>query len=363
MGKTQAGTLVLPIDINVWTFAGAVGEQVLVRVRPTSSMEANVRVVRPDGSVLCSTFRVDSGTLELATCVVDQAGSHFILVSDTSTDEAGTYNLLLQRFNPPVNATTITFGETLSGVIDLPLDVDPYSFNGTIGDQVQLTMTRTLGGIDPQIRTYRPDGSNIPGCSSSTTGSVLVVSCTLDASGDHGILLSDSGGDETGNYDLTLELLNGSPLTSESSGPSLLEEGGIESTASPTLAPSDSLTQSGTPTEQGRPSVQVTAINGSAIETGRSGRIQIAASDFDDSRMLTVELAATNVPLDTSIRIYLYPKGKRKDRQVFEAASLTGTLAHSTSITTLTLPENFLEGSLRVVIRDVSFQQKRHLRR
>ena len=105
----------LPIDINVWTFAGAVGEQVLVRVRPTSSMEANVRVVRPDGSVLCSTFRVDSGTLELATCVVDQAGSHFILVSDTSTDEVGTYNLLLQRFNPPVNAQPIAYGEDAGG--------------------------------------------------------------------------------------------------------------------------------------------------------------------------------------------------------------------------------------------------------
>ncbi len=132
-----------------------------------------------------------------------------------------------------------------------------------------------------------------------------------------------------------------------------------EVTVSSPLVPSAPHTQAGIPTSQRRPFVQVVAINGKAIESGRSKRIPISVSDLDDSSIFTVELAATNVSLNTSINLYLSSKGKRNDRHIFEAASLTGSLAHSTSVTTMTLPDDFVEGFLRVVLGGLSSKKNR----
>lgn len=131
-------------------------------------------------------------------------GTYLILASDVEGDSIGNYGISLQRLNNPGGATPIGFGETVAGTIGSIVELDAYVFSGSLGDQVQITMTRTSGSLDPQIQTYRPDGTNISDCSDSTTGAVLVVSCTLDVSGDHAILVSDLNGDETGNYDLTL---------------------------------------------------------------------------------------------------------------------------------------------------------------
>ena len=73
--------------------------------------------------------------------------------------------------------------------------------------------------------------------------------------------------------------------------------------------------------------------------------------------MTTVELTASNVSLNTSISLYLSSQGQRNDQHIFEAASQTGTMAHSTSLTTMTLPDDFVEGSLRVAIGASSSQK------
>jgi hypothetical protein len=359
-GETVVADIAVLGELDSYSFTGTAGDVVRVRMADGSSSAVSLNnqldVFDPAGMAVGT---ITNGVSALLDLTLPATGTYLILASDVTGRFMGNYGLSLQRLNNPGNVTPISFGETVSGSISALAEMDTYVFTGSLGDQVQITVTQTSGNFDPQIQTYRPDGSNISDCSDSTTGAVLVVSCTLDVSGDHAILVSDVNGDESGNYDLNLELLNGSPLTDESGGSGVLGEGESESTVSPSGESFDGLTQSGTPTSQGRPSVQVTAINGNAIEVGQNRRIPISLSDLDDSRMLTVELAATNVPLDTSITIYLYPKGKRKDRQVFEAASLTGTMAHSTSTTTMTLPDDFVQGYLRVVIGDSSSQKKR----
>ncbi len=87
---------------DIYAFNSSLGDQLLIRVKPTSSaMEAAVRVLRADGSELCAGFNGSSSVspgalLELTTgCVVDQPGVHTILVSETNGNETGDYDLSL----------------------------------------------------------------------------------------------------------------------------------------------------------------------------------------------------------------------------------------------------------------------------
>ena len=204
-GETVTGSISALAELDSYSFTGTAGDVVRVRMGDGSpapdSIDNQLQVFDPTGVALGNvTSEVDA----VVDVTLPATGTYLVLASDAGGNQTATYGLSLQRLNNPGNATPIAFGETVSGNIDSIVELDAYVFNGNLGDEVQITMTRTSGSLDPQIQTYRPDGSNITDCSNFTTGAVLVVSCILDVSGDHAILLSDAGGNETGNYDLTL---------------------------------------------------------------------------------------------------------------------------------------------------------------
>ena len=127
------------------------------------------------------------------------------MLSDYNGLDAGNYTLYLQRLNDPGNTSPITYGDTISESVSTATEADAYVFTGTNGDSPTITMTATSGGLDPRLRVFRPDGTQVCADSLSPGGS-LVLPCALDVTGVHTIIASDSGENETGDYDLSLSL-------------------------------------------------------------------------------------------------------------------------------------------------------------
>ena len=70
-----------PGDVDEFTFVGQAGERIRVRVVETSgTLTAFTQLLRPDGTLLCST------TATNLDCTLDQSGTHTILVSDFGGD-------------------------------------------------------------------------------------------------------------------------------------------------------------------------------------------------------------------------------------------------------------------------------------
>ncbi len=78
-------------------------------------------------------------------------------------------------------------------------DLDAYKFTGAAGDTAHITAVATSGPINTMIYIYPPSGPPIVATTSDVVNHVLTVS------GQHTILIEDSGLNEAGGYLLTYE--------------------------------------------------------------------------------------------------------------------------------------------------------------
>ena len=139
---------------------------------------------------------------EIESCTLTGTGAFTVLAYESqSVTYTGDYNLHVQRVNNPGNATAIDFGQTLSGAIAIPVEMDAYTFSASAGDKVLVIMSKTSGSLWPGIRIYGPDGTKL--CETSSSATAKIASCTLPVTGAYTILVYDSfNGTYTGDYRL-----------------------------------------------------------------------------------------------------------------------------------------------------------------
>ena len=135
-----------------------------------------------------------------------ETGTYLIRINANNLLSIGSFDVGLSCVLPPNSPpTSIALGETLSSNISTIMELDAYTFNGNSGDDVTINMVTISGGLDPRIRVFRPDGSMICSGALANSGS-LDVPCSLDATGVFTIIASDNGDNETGDYELSLNL-------------------------------------------------------------------------------------------------------------------------------------------------------------
>jgi hypothetical protein len=198
-----SGVITPAIEFNAYTFSGTAGERIRIRVRDTSdnSFFSGFWLYRPNGTLLCSEFGL---SLADSVCTLDGSGvqTFTLLIGDFPGSTTSGYKLYLQRPNNPANPTSITFGQTLTGAIVNPPELNAYTFNGVSGAQVQVTMTETSSSLEPELHLYRPDGTLL---FSDFGNTIATVQGTLDINGTYTILAGDNGGEDTGGYTLNLQ--------------------------------------------------------------------------------------------------------------------------------------------------------------
>lgn len=186
-------------ETECWRFTGAPGDRVRLRlVTAAATLAPLAEVLKPDGGTRCT----PSGAKN-QTCVLDASGTHTILVRDSAANVGG-YALGVQRLNNPVGCSPKPFATTSSlGVVTTTGETDCWRFPATAGDRVRIRAVNTSGALNPAVEVVRPNGTTR--CNPTTADD---VTCQLDITGTHTILVHDSGGTATGNYLLGLQRLN-----------------------------------------------------------------------------------------------------------------------------------------------------------
>jgi hypothetical protein len=204
-GEVTAGNISVPTDSNAYSFCGTAGDIIRLDISKTSgNINPQVDIYRSDGSEICSQYTI--GNAFTMVCTLDRTGTYTILVSDRSLDATGGYVTYMQRLNNPVKTVPVNFAEVVTGSTLSTVENKAYTFSGSAGDIIRLDISKTSGGINPQVDIYRPDGTEI--CSQYTIGSALTMTCTLDTHGTYTILVSDRGLNGTGGFAFTMQRLN-----------------------------------------------------------------------------------------------------------------------------------------------------------
>jgi hypothetical protein len=200
-------------EVDVYSFAGQTGDEVLLTVGETGgfsgSSNAYVRLLSP--TLVEVTTLTTSGQAQVT---LPESGTYVITVTGNgggvTAYPTGTYNLSYERLQPlgPVEAALVP-GDLVSEALNDRAEVDVYSFAGQTGDEVLLTVGETggfSGSSNAYVRLLSPTLVEVT--TFTTNGQVQV---TLPESGTYVITVTGNGGGvtayPTGTYNLSYERL------------------------------------------------------------------------------------------------------------------------------------------------------------
>ena len=193
-----------------YTLTGIENDVVDLRMSNTSSpvVISEIRLYRPDGTLLCSAWAVYDALAETA-CTLDVSGTFTLLAGDHFGSATGTYGLHVQRLNNPGSATAIGKNVSFFSTILLPPEMDAYVFWGTENDVIQIRMIDVPNtGFVSEIRLYRPDGTLLCSGWGGYLGGLAEITCTLDTTDTFTLLALDHFGTNTNPYSLSLTCID-----------------------------------------------------------------------------------------------------------------------------------------------------------
>jgi hypothetical protein len=213
-GQTLAGSIEVPAEMDTYTFSANAGDVLLAQMSRASAVEelySRLRLYGPDGAKLVDRTSVTMAEIEDYT--LPSSGSYTLLASDGyDGTHTGAYSIYLQRPNAPGNASAISYGQTLTGSIAEPAEMDAYTFSASPGDVVQIGMNKSSGKLWPEIRLYGPDGELLS--EDSGPGTAQIERLTLEVNGTCTLLAGDGfDGSYLGAYSLSLRRLVDLDLT------------------------------------------------------------------------------------------------------------------------------------------------------
>ena len=206
LGEAIEGVRDHDYDIDVFVFEAAAGELYQIDVTPGTLSDTTVTLYDADGLELG--YNDDYGTT-LASRLHREAtdsGPHYVAVSGFGAG-TGTYTLTVtvldivdDHGNRNAEATPVTLGEAIEGVLDYDGDVDVFMFEAAAGESYQIDVTP--GTLSYSIATLY-DAEDLPLAYNDDYGGTLASRLYWEAT-DSGPLHVAVEGYGTGTYTLTV---------------------------------------------------------------------------------------------------------------------------------------------------------------
>jgi hypothetical protein len=194
-------------DVDEFTFAAAAGDEFNAFVQSSSPRITTLSVLGAiEGRGLVAAEPADTAIFQHGTGrfkVVPPVGHGIRVGSEYVTDATGPYRLYLYRINraPELVPAALTPGDTVSGEsIELPGDIDDFTFSGTAGEQFNafLQATNPSEPLGVVLSVITPGDALLAGTQSLTAGTPLLsVSTgrfTLPVDGTYRVWLDGSVG-------------------------------------------------------------------------------------------------------------------------------------------------------------------------
>jgi Lamin Tail Domain len=214
---------------DAYSFTANAGQQVSITMT-SAAFDAFLELIPPGGSIANEDFmatddnsaggtnaHIPPGTTN-GFAVLPASGTYIILANSALAGQTGNYSLTLNIAATNCPSTQINVGQTVNGTLDntdcrLPADgsfLDQYTFNGTQGQQIAISMTATApAGVDPFLFLLSPPGVDIIDDDNSGGGTAARIPgptgfFTLPVTGTYTIYANSALPNQTGGYALSL---------------------------------------------------------------------------------------------------------------------------------------------------------------
>lgn len=174
------------------------------------SLVPNIQIYDPTGALVSNAFPTEYRS-EITTYLT-LTGLYTVVCND-QLNGVGNYSVSMVQMpgGLPLTDTDIGHmisGETKTGEINLPGDLDIATFTAFTGDVVRLTMTKIDVAMNPVMELYNPAGTRLARATDVFHQSVVITNTTA-TNGTYYVICKDAEDRYEVSYSLTLELLSG----------------------------------------------------------------------------------------------------------------------------------------------------------
>ncbi|QHJ13834.1 hypothetical protein FX988_04114 [Paraglaciecola mesophila] len=233
-------------DLDTWTFEAVAGERLHIQLSDIlrNTYFPFMTLYAPDGSRVSSASNYSVANLR--NILAAQTGTYTLLVQDGTSrrDQISDYEI---HFAKSLGANEHgklsgagTYFETITQG-----DIDTFTFDGVVGDEVTLVM-REIDTVNlyPFMTVHNPDGSYLTSAADYSNAGLYDLS--LPMNGTYTLVLSDgtSGKDQIGDYVLEYNLPTAAPdpqkpIATASSAPTLFKDQVIQLNGSGSFDPDE----------------------------------------------------------------------------------------------------------------------------
>ncbi|MDH7504809.1 MAG: pre-peptidase C-terminal domain-containing protein [Candidatus Acetothermia bacterium] len=214
-GSPIAGYIEVPGDVDYFLFSAEANWSYLLATEQLSAeMDTLLTLYAPDGrTVLAEDDNSGGGRASRLAWAAPASGTYFVAVRHADPNGTGGYALTVKKTgygddygNSPATAVAVpTDGTALAGRIEVPGDVDFFSFSAKAEAKYTIATSDLSSEMDTFLTLYGPDGRTVLAEDDNSGGgraSRLEWSCP--ASGTYFVSVRHARPDGTGAYTLTI---------------------------------------------------------------------------------------------------------------------------------------------------------------
>jgi len=206
-------SLTVPATVDCFSFDGTTGEIIELILAQTSGFAgsfATAELFAPSGLSLGTLNTVELKEFTLPETGKAATGNPYTVKTQAANGAAtGTYNFGLERrqapgggADPDPQSPPLVCGQLIPASIDEAGEVDYYRFDGSAGDQIQLTLVQSgfVGGTWVKATLFSPTGVDL-----GTHNANNIAAYTLPDTGTYAVRVLNHHLVYTGNYSIGLE--------------------------------------------------------------------------------------------------------------------------------------------------------------
>lgn len=206
-GDNIFGAIDTPSDLDQYTFEAQAGDRISLRLSDSSIfLDSSFSILDPNNQELT---RVTGGSASAISenLEITEAGTYTVSIFDNGADNTGDYNFTLESINNPGDVTSISYGDSASEDINPTSDIDIYTFEAQANDIIDFRLSDSSIFLGASFKIYGPTSDDIPVVRGGS-GSAILEDQILTESGTYTVSIFDTGADNTGDYNFTLESIN-----------------------------------------------------------------------------------------------------------------------------------------------------------
>ena len=214
-GVTRSAALV-PSDIDLFTFSAIAGDAVTLNLGRTSlDYTLEMDVFDPTGKLVYDGATGGLISYDVLLNSFTVPGTYTVQVKSADGGRPGTYNLTYVKVpgaqTLPATEGALVNGASKAGTITVA-DIDLYTFQAAPGSAVTLNLSRTSLLYYPEVDIFAPNGVLVYDGPVDGAASYDLLLNSFTQTGTYTVMVKDSKGGNTGDYNLTFVQI-GLPLT------------------------------------------------------------------------------------------------------------------------------------------------------